>query len=487
MARWEIEKVAAAHLLEALKASLDHIRDFTMSGQAADLNSGRSGSATYAQLRRLRTYVQRCVSAYSDLVEFDLNEDDQDLLAACAIFEIANLDRRLGGPTRAIGSEIEWLEGRRRALSTWAVAFATRKIEHIPVADESVFLTTTVQSVLREIQRRVVAAGQRSGLHRVTYETAGAPTVPSTPPEEPVGQGWSAPTHASPPYGTPSHPAPRPHAHSPAAAPYAPPQSHDPYQGAHPVVVDPHHPAPPPTGYPARPEPPAHGPRGSAHEFGIPSSPHGAPSVAPAGYAAPPQRQPSPPPPQPLPPTAQPNAPEAVSIGGLDLDPRKLHDPRVRSMLHLDLRAFDRALRGNDHRMCVVHLGSILEAACIDYALAHRRELALSGAPESWNLEVVVGSVLGGEISSMDRALLFHLNAARNLLRPAIQLSNPMVVTAGTQAELMNFVRRVLTLLGYVGNREVVEAQAGPSGPVAASSRPSSGALPSWLRGSSQS
>ena len=166
----------------------------------------------------------------------------------------------------------------------------------------------------------------------------------------------------------------------------------------------------------------------------------------------------------------------------MDLDPRKLNDPRLRSILMLDLRALDRALRANDHRMCIVHLGSVLEAACIDYALAHRRELALSGAPETWNLEVVVNSVVG-EISSMDRALLFHLSAARNLLRPAIQLTNPMVVTAAVHSSLVQFVRRVLALMGYVSTGEPQPAPASQPHLAAAHPRPGSGAPPSWVRG----
>ncbi|MEZ5964108.1 MAG: hypothetical protein R3F56_09710 [Planctomycetota bacterium] len=483
MARWEIEKVAVAHLLEALKVALDHLRDFTMTGQMSDFGSTRNGAATYAQLRRMRTYVQRCVSAYSDRVELDLNDDDQNLLVACAIFEIANLDRRLGGPGRSAGEDSEWLEERRRTLAHWSVAFATRKVEHIPVADESVFLTSTVQTVLREVQRRLVVSGQRSGLHRVTRETAGIPTMPTLPAEagiDPHG-GWPAPGNVAPQpaYGDPSWVG-------------VPPGNTAYYQ---PHVAPPPHAAPPPHGGPPRAAH-ARGPSGGAaqakgsREFGIPSPQIGAPQVgapgAPAGgYPA------APAPvahatPTPMPGT---HAPEDVGLDaaaavGLDLDPRKLHDPRVRSILLLDLRAFDRALRANDHRMCVVHLGSILEAVCIDYALAHRRELSLSGAPETWNLESIVSAVVGGEISSMDRALLFHLNAARNLLRPAIQLSNPMVVTAGTQGELIQFVHRVLALMGFVSPGEGAPPTPGTASQMGAAASARPGSQPSWMRSS---
>lgn len=510
MARWEIEKVGAAHLLEALKVVLDHLRDFTIGGKAPEMSASRNASATYAQVRRLRTYLQRCVSAYSDVVELDLNEDDQNLLAACAIFEVANLERRLNGVPRA-GDDMSWLEERRRALSHWGVTFATRRIDPIPVADESLFLTTGVQTLLREIQRRVVAEGQRSGVHRVTREMAGVPTIPSVPAPPPVQAAPASvyqpratqpiPPHAAPPgYVDPAWAAQQP-------APTA--QGYEHHNGAYPPPHDPRV-AAPAQHYVAPVEEQRRAPAVS-REFGIPKPMQGmpgAPATATVRPAVP--VPPAPPAPrsgyvdpvqQPATAARSPSAPASTEDQpadqpgpAFDLDARKLHDPRVRALLVLDLRAFERAFRANDHRLCVLHLGSILEAACIDYALSHRRELALNGAPETWNLEVVVRRVLGDEISSMDRALLFHLGAARNLLRPAIQLSNPMVVTAATQGELTQFVRRVLTAMGYMsmgepslspGVQAATPAMASahaPTMPAAPPPRPSNPGLPGWLR-----
>jgi hypothetical protein len=510
VARWEIEKVAAAHLLEALRVALDHLRDFTMTGQAPEMGASRNASATYAQVRRLRTYLQRCVSAYTEIVELDLNEEDQNLLAACAIFEVANLDRKLNGPSRPGSDENAWMEERRRALTHWAVSFATRRIEHIPVADESLFLTASVQALLREIQRRVVAENQRSGVHRLTRETAGAPTVPAAPPAPMPAAAYADPYAGRMP-PTQQHPQAAPPGYVDPAWAHAqavPAPGYDPYYSAHPPPQDPRlAAAPPPAAYYAPPDELRRGPSG--REFGIPPPPHGAParpaaagpgypSAAPGYQASRPAYAPAPSAPAPAvhaaPGTTAPDAALAQDpTGGLDLEPRKLHDPRVRGLMLLDLRGYERALRANDHRMCVVHLGSVLEASCIDYALAHRRDLALNGAPETWNLEVVVRRVLGEDISSMDRALLFHLAAARNLLRPAIQLSNPMVVTAATQAELTQFVRRVLTAMGYTGAAEPAApppaaspmAAGAPAGlPPAPPPRPSSPGLPGWLRGS---
>jgi len=406
-----MEKVAAAHLLEALRVVLDHLRDFTLSQQNEPGTGGRNAASTYAHARRLRTYLQRSLSAATERIEVDFNEDDRNLLAAVAIFELANLDRKLNGP-RGQADEVAWLEERRRVLSHWAVTFATRKVDHIPAADDGALLTASAQAALREIQRRIVAEGQRSGLHRVTPGIAGMGAVPGGTFQPGGAEQTRRPVARS--FGIP------------------PPQ-------AHAVAA------------PAGPEP---GGRPVRAGGGVPHVPP-EPQAADEGDAD-------------------------VQGNSLDLDPRRLHDPRVRAVLQLDLRAFERAVRANDHRLCVVHLGSILEACCLDWALARRRELGLPGAPESWNLEVLLHHVFGSEVSSMDRALLFHLTAARNLLRPAIQVSNPMVITAATQAELTQFVLRVLAAMGYVGAGEPLPLQSQPAAPTPPV-RPA-GSVPSWMR-----
>src|SRR5688500_5513418 len=100
MARWGLDKVAAAHLLEALRASSDHLRDLAIGEAARVTSGGRATSVMYAHVRRLRTYVQRCASACTEVVALDLDDDDRNLLAACAVFEIASLDRKLSGAPR---------------------------------------------------------------------------------------------------------------------------------------------------------------------------------------------------------------------------------------------------------------------------------------------------------------------------------------------------------------------------------------------------
>lgn len=131
------------------------------------------------------------------------------------------------------------------------------------------------------------------------------------------------------------------------------------------------------------------------------------------------------------------------------LDHHKLHDHRLRALAAVDARAYERAVEASDHRLATVLLASLLEAALIDYAVPRRGELALTGSPETWNLQDLLMKALGDRAAAPDRALAFHLFASRNLLRPALQLVTPAVVTQSSFERLREFVQRALHSLGF--------------------------------------
>ena len=54
----------------------------------------------------------------------------------------------------------------------------------------------------------------------------------------------------------------------------------------------------------------------------------------------------------------------------------------------------------------------------------------------------------------MDRPYLLQFTTARQLVRPAVQLHSPMVVTRATLSKAMDFCRRVLAELGYAGSAD---------------------------------
>jgi len=131
------------------------------------------------------------------------------------------------------------------------------------------------------------------------------------------------------------------------------------------------------------------------------------------------------------------------------LDRRKLHDPRLRSLIRVDMNALNRCQRDGDHRLATVLLASVMESVVIDHAVPRRSEFGLSGTPDTWNVQDVLLRAMGDCAQPKDRALSFHLFASRNLLRPALQMVTPAVVTAASFELLHDFVSRALHALGF--------------------------------------
>ena len=58
-------------------------------------------------------------------------------------------------------------------------------------------------------------------------------------------------------------------------------------------------------------------------------------------------------------------------------------------------------------------------------------------------------TALGEQATPKDRSLVYHLFAARNLLRPATQIVTPSVVTVSSFERLREFVQRALHGIGF--------------------------------------
>jgi len=145
--------------------------------------------------------------------------------------------------------------------------------------------------------------------------------------------------------------------------------------------------------------------------------------------------------------------PAAAAGDGHDVPPlfdhQRIADPRLRALVGVDQRAYQRAVAGNDHRLATILMASVLEAAVLDHVFAHRAEFAVGGAPDAWNVQELLLQALGERVAPKDRSLAYHLFAARNLLRPAVQFVAPMIVTAASFEVLKDFVQRCLRELGY--------------------------------------
>lgn len=408
MVKRQIEKVVAVHFLEATKEVLEHLSRWTVD-PSSRVEAPKGLGQLYGSARRLRDYLQRCVSAYPQIVEIDLSEDDENLLVSCGIHTLGRLDTV--DPSKPIRPEERGLnDEKKRLLIEWCQALATRPPQRIPVPNKIETTTPTVRGVIAMINKRFGSPNARPmeilkatfGPNQVASDRGERKPLHSTGVVADFGSGIAQPMQ-------------QPHV---APTPQSPPLAAD--RWAQEALA-----------------------RESLSEL--------AEEVAKSG-----------------PPVARPR-PSADLI-----DSQRLRDPRLRSMALLDLRAFDRAHELHDHRLALVHLGSIFEGAVIDYALSRRKELELTGSVETWSLELVLRKALADRFAATDKGRLVHLVAARTLIRPALQLQTPIGVTATWLAELQTFARRIFAELGLIGSGGVDMTPGEP-------------AVPEWLGGADAS
>jgi hypothetical protein len=396
--------MVAAQLLEATKGVLDHLRTW----QTRLSQSGEEGPAgipqIYGAVRRLRDYLQRlAVSSYTREVPVNLGPDEENLLVSCAVHHIGCIDLELQERTHN-PQDAAWLESARQSLSAWAVRLASRPVARIPSPDAVRLNTPTV--------RAVIAAIARAGA-----EAAQAKRPRPAAPDARLG-GPAAPRLSSP------------RAVTAAGAPVAPTPLYptvEPASGAVPPALD------------IRP----------GYEFPAAAPVDFAPATAGidpfaavakhAGGGAP------------VPRAGAGGGPEGIPYVELMLDPRMVRDPRLRTMIAMDLGALERTAAAQQYRLAMVHLASVLEGVVVDHALPRQKQLDIPGLPESWKIERILDKCMGDKLTSMDRPCLLQLVAARHLVRPAVQLNSPMAVTAATLDKAADFVRRVLSALGYTG------------------------------------
>jgi hypothetical protein len=140
------------------------------------------------------------------------------------------------------------------------------------------------------------------------------------------------------------------------------------------------------------------------------------------------------------------------------LDSHKLRDPRLRALVAMDLRSYERVADAGDYRLAVVLLASVLESALLDHVLLRRAEFGLTGSPETWNPQELLIRAMGEQCAPRDRAMVYHLFSARSLLRPALQMITPTIVTVASFGALREFVQRALHHMGFSLNLGESEA-----------------------------
>ena len=68
----QVKKVVAVCFLEAVKLALEHLGTYRLEMSQHGVVGSPELPRLYGEARRLRDYLQRCASAYQDLVDLDL-------------------------------------------------------------------------------------------------------------------------------------------------------------------------------------------------------------------------------------------------------------------------------------------------------------------------------------------------------------------------------------------------------------------------------
>ena len=79
----QVKKAVAVSFLEAAKLTLEHLAAYRLELSQSHVDASPDLARLYGNLRRVRDYLQRCVSAFLEVVSLVLTSSDAALLVAC--------------------------------------------------------------------------------------------------------------------------------------------------------------------------------------------------------------------------------------------------------------------------------------------------------------------------------------------------------------------------------------------------------------------
>ncbi len=416
MARQELEKVVAAQALEATKEVLQHLQKWAAQLEQKREQKPRELAQNYGRVRRLRDYLARSLGAPVHPVELNIDDDDCNSLASCCVFALQGIGMQLRYARDLASSDRAWLEEKRDNLHDLVLELATEEIHVIPSPGGPKPHVPLVRVLMNEVRNRT--RPKALGADDTPQDAASAGEGDSQ--EEPTIQtgGWTGEWSGT------RNPLPSTWEGSEVNQDSATSAS----DGLDATGAG--------TDIQRRELDRCEPDRRKRTRRAMDKPPADLESLE-----------------------SDLQEEEEHKRGGLALDARLVRDPRLRTMLVLDTRALERARMAKDYRLSAVHLCSVFESVVVDVALARRGELGLKGTPENWKLDEVIRDVLGQKFSSSDRASLYHLIACRNLIRPSIQLHNPIVVTQATLKKMVDFVQGMLIELGVSGSANSKQAK----------------------------
>ncbi|HLQ36613.1 MAG TPA: hypothetical protein VK348_02340, partial [Planctomycetota bacterium] len=158
MVQFQVKKIVAVCLLEAAKVTLDQLGQFRMELSNKGREAPKELGSLYGDCRRLRDFLQRCVGAFPEAVDLELETRDQALLVACCRRAVETIDDRLGGD--ASPQEREWLQKKRQVLWDQAIDLAEKPLVELPLPRLGPASATNVKALNARINNKVNGPGR---------------------------------------------------------------------------------------------------------------------------------------------------------------------------------------------------------------------------------------------------------------------------------------------------------------------------------------
>ena len=176
----KISKVVVANFLEATMATLDHLAQWHMKDTGNREEVSEDLASTYGSVRRIRDYLQKCMSAYSDTVDWEMTVDDDNLLVACAAHALREIDAQLHAPGSEMTPQQEkWLREKQRILVDWAVQLATHTVADLPAPKTGTLHSAAVQELQTKVGIKIGHSTSKDvGLVKPFTEDPGGSGIP---------------------------------------------------------------------------------------------------------------------------------------------------------------------------------------------------------------------------------------------------------------------------------------------------------------------
>lgn len=159
MAKRKMKKVVVVHLLEAAKSALDHMGRWRMELDDTGQPCPAALTAAYGDVRRVRDYLQRCMSAYLGDVAWDMSGRDENLLVSCVGHALREIDAEVLSEGLETGDHRDtWLKEKQKILVGWAVELATEDIEDLPAPKVGRVNAFALQELQNKIRRNLGGA-----------------------------------------------------------------------------------------------------------------------------------------------------------------------------------------------------------------------------------------------------------------------------------------------------------------------------------------